>query len=219
MKTDTELQLGMEQVVSGLRNVISSRVVISGQSIEEVHVLADMGRAAKWIVRDVETALAARFGVDIDHRKISVAQLGTPGHRAHTDDRLVLASLIVELTVDATVVHVTLELGDQRIEGSCQGSRSPHERGKLAAQATLGAIESFIGVGPRLVLDHLGFMTLGTRQLCIASVLSTHHGHGQRLVGAALVESDQLEPPVKATLMAVNRRLGHWLSSGHELYA
>ncbi len=41
----------------------------------EVHVLAGSSRSPKQVVRDVESAVMARLGVAIDHKKISVAQV------------------------------------------------------------------------------------------------------------------------------------------------
>lgn len=63
-----------EATLGRLRGVLSSRIVVgAGGEIAEVHVMATAERGAKQIVRDVESALFANFGVRIDHRKISVA--------------------------------------------------------------------------------------------------------------------------------------------------
>jgi len=41
----------------------------------EVHVLANPGKPAKQVVRDVQSVAMAQFGVDIDHRIVSVVQI------------------------------------------------------------------------------------------------------------------------------------------------
>jgi hypothetical protein len=41
----------------------------------EVHVLANPGKPAKQVVRDVQSVAMAQFGLDIDHRIVSVVQI------------------------------------------------------------------------------------------------------------------------------------------------
>lgn len=207
------LQTEMEQVIGRLRSVISSRVVIEGDSVQEIHVLAEMDRPAKWIVRDVETALVATFGLPIDHRIISVAQLEGAETRRLTEARLVLSSIKVEMTPDGSSIQVELALGDEAATGSAQGPRNPRERGRLAALAVLDAVGAFLKPGVSVVLDHLSTMSLGARRICLASVLYCHQGREERLLGGAVVEEESTEPAVKAVLMALNRRLAHMLAS------
>ena len=70
-----------ESAIGQLRDVISVRV-IAGENgaIEEIHVLTESDRSPKHIVRDIESALMAKLGIQIDHKKVSVAQVrGTRG--------------------------------------------------------------------------------------------------------------------------------------------
>lgn len=191
----------------GLRNILSARVVVSEGSIEEIHVLADRGRPAKRIVRDVETALAARFGLFVDHRKVSVAQLDVEPEVAESAGRLVLTSLKVEIVADATEVHVDLMWGPEMLSGSSRGPRDARRQGPLAAEATLAAVAQACTDGVSVSLHHLETVRVGAREVCMASLLFLGRGHRERLLGSALVDADPHEPAVKATLDAVNRRL------------
>ncbi|REJ36676.1 MAG: hypothetical protein DIU84_05550, partial [Bacillota bacterium] len=66
----------IERLLAQLPGVISARLMVNDWgAIEELHVLATTERGPKQIVRDVESTLAARWGIKIDHKKISVAQL------------------------------------------------------------------------------------------------------------------------------------------------
>src|SRR5215831_13489441 len=47
--------------------------------LTEVHVLAHAGKAAKQIVRDIQSVALASFGIEIDRRIVSVVQLGSNG--------------------------------------------------------------------------------------------------------------------------------------------
>lgn len=191
-----------------LRNVLSARVVVSEDStIEEIHVLADKGRPAKRIVRDVETALAAKYGLSVDHRKVSVAQLDIEPAGPEGADRLILTSLRVELLASSSLVHVDLMWGSELLSGSSQGPRDVEGQGRLAAEATLNAVAQLCQDGVTLSLHQLNTVSVGARRVCLVSLLFLSRGQQERLLGSALVDSDPHESAVKATLDAINRRM------------
>lgn len=64
-----------EALLNSLTGVVSVRMVAKpGGAIEEIHVLTTEEVSPKQTVRNVESALQAHFDVEVDHRKISVAQ-------------------------------------------------------------------------------------------------------------------------------------------------
>jgi len=66
----------IESVIRQLRDVLSARVVADQRgAIQEIHVLISGSRNPKQTVRDIESAVMARLGVSVDHRKVSVAQI------------------------------------------------------------------------------------------------------------------------------------------------
>lgn len=197
----------LEHVITRLRGVVSSRVVMTNGTIDEIHVLAGTGRPAKQIVRDIETAFHAHFGLPIDHRKISVAQLDVAAGAPTGHQRIVLRALKTELTAETALVHVTLSVGDAILEGEAEGPRSSPARGRLAALATVQALQSLVAENGSLLLDQCVYVPVGPRCVCLVSLVFARSGREERLLGAALVEADHMEPAVKATLKAVNRRL------------
>lgn len=90
----------------------------------EVHVLANPGKPAKQVVRDVQSVAMAQFGLDIDHRIVSVVQIPqdavevgdqTPPHESEAPRLTVLPT--------ATPQDHTDELGDaQASELSAESS-------------------------------------------------------------------------------------------------
>ena len=68
----------LEDELCRLTGVHAVRVVgdRSGRPVE-VHVLADPSKPAKQIVRDVRAVAQTVFGIELDHRIVSVAQLNT----------------------------------------------------------------------------------------------------------------------------------------------
>src|SRR5258707_10471786 len=73
--SDAELR-ELEDELCRLGGVLAVRVVgdRNGRPIE-VHVLADQSKPAKQTVRDVRAVAQTMFGLELDHRIVSVAQL------------------------------------------------------------------------------------------------------------------------------------------------
>ena len=69
----------LEDAIRGLVAVQAVSVVLDGEVVREIHVLAGMGRKPKQVARDVQSLVVARFGRNIDHRVISVVQTNDPG--------------------------------------------------------------------------------------------------------------------------------------------
>lgn len=66
----------IEQLLRSLAGIISARAVVDGSGrLEEIHLLAAPGLHPKQIVRNVESALSAGLGIEINRRIVSVAQL------------------------------------------------------------------------------------------------------------------------------------------------
>jgi hypothetical protein len=66
---------GAEVLLDSLPGVISARIVTRpGGEIVEIHLLTSFEVSPKQTVRNVESALLAHFDLEVDHRKISVAQ-------------------------------------------------------------------------------------------------------------------------------------------------
>jgi len=74
-KRDVAWHQEVEHLLASLKGVISARVVgRPGGGIDEVHLLTTVDVSPKLTVRNVESALLARFNIPIDRRKVSVAQ-------------------------------------------------------------------------------------------------------------------------------------------------
>src|SRR2546426_1215176 len=64
-----------ENLIASLTGVLSTRVVVTPLGeISEIHVLTTNDVQAKQVGLNIESALMAQLGMEIDHRKISVAQ-------------------------------------------------------------------------------------------------------------------------------------------------
>lgn len=67
-----------ERLLASLEGIVSAHVVTDARGrIAEIHVLSASGLHPKQVVRNVESALSAGLGVEIDRRIVSVAQIRT----------------------------------------------------------------------------------------------------------------------------------------------
>ncbi|HEX6938947.1 MAG TPA: hypothetical protein VF158_06005 [Longimicrobiales bacterium] len=75
-RATTPLAPGVERLLASLTGVFSAHVVAGPEgTLQEIHVLATSELHPKQIVRNVESALSAGLGIEIDRRIVSVAQL------------------------------------------------------------------------------------------------------------------------------------------------
>ena len=200
-----------EQAIKQIKGVIAARIKVNDQGdIEEVHILAGSERAPKQIVRDIESLLIAQFDVQIDHKKISVAQVeddedGTFAIVESTRPKLVGVTL---RTVNGMAeVKVELLTGDKIIEGIAQGPSSAQNKLRLFVEATLQALSPLTLDKFLFVTEDVGITQLAKQQIALVSITSITTTGEQSLTGCALVRNDDREAVVKATLDAVNRKL------------
>ncbi|HUS88810.1 MAG TPA: hypothetical protein VMW91_05475 [Desulfosporosinus sp.] len=200
-----------EQAIKQIKSVIAARIKVNNQGeIEEVHILAGSGRAPKQIVRDVESILIAQFDLQIDHKKVSVAQVedDEDGTFAIVEStRPKLAGVTLRTINGLAEVKVELLTGDKIIEGIAQGPSSAHNKSRLFVEATLKALSPLTLDKFLFVAEDVGITQLAKQQIALVSITSITSAGEQSLTGCALVRNDDREAVVKATLDAVNRKL------------
>ena len=199
----------IENIIRSLNGVISA-CIVTGKSgeIEEIHVLADSTKAPKQIVRDVESALMAKFEVEIDHKKVSVAQTQN-GKQPHVGgSRLKFSDVAISLNGVKAEATVHLKNHSEMYTGTATGHSSSHNQLRLIATATLRAAENSQNADGALVLEDLSTLTLSGRNVVVVSVTMVTPRDEDLLSGSAIVKQDLWKAVVNASLDAVNRRLG-----------
>jgi len=197
-----------ERLISQIRDVISARVIPDSQgNIEEIHVLAGSGRSPKQIVRDVESAFMTQFGLAVDHKKVSIAQVQDQGEVSLEPTRIKLAAVTFSVTGPRADCHVQLELAGDVYEGGASGANSAAGRLRLVAAATVGAVEQYFQSTPMFSVDDVVSVNLAGRR-AVNVVLTLMTGAGEEsFVGSSLVKDDEREAVARATLDAINRRM------------
>ncbi|MBP8614132.1 MAG: hypothetical protein KBI40_04670 [Firmicutes bacterium] len=203
----------IEALLACLPGVQKARVVVDDWgAIKEIHILTGLDRSPKQIVRDVESALKAQWNINVDRRKVSVAQVKTKMPPA--DDRLRFVSL--EVKTDAkkgtSEVCVSLERNHEdeivSYTGRSEGDLSPRSVLYAIARATCLAANLTIPPSSEIFVDDVQSVKVGQKDA--VNVLVGLSGAGlncEYLLGAALVRREVGEACVRATLDAINRRL------------
>jgi hypothetical protein len=208
----------LEDALRSLPGVQAVSVVTSGSGEPtEVHVLAAPGKAAKQVVRDVQSLAMAGFGVDIDHRIVSVVQIGAqrPGElvehapgAARGDDarRAALLAVAVHSAGHDLTITVTLGVGGEEFLGRAEGFGTPSQRPRVAAAATLEAVAPLLG--SPCDLEYAQVLPAGPHQVAVVVLtLLTPRTGPQVLTGSAVVRTGPEDAVCRAVLDALNRQL------------
>lgn len=220
----------IEKLLAALAGVLSARIVTSTHGeLEEIHILAQAEYHPKRIVRNVESALCAGFGIEFDRRIVSVATVregvtlppprtavtasasrtptpaplhaGMPTPR----DRVVFHSF--EARVDAmrrATCTVTLRADSRKGKGEGTGLDSVHGRAEAAAQATLAALVELRGPAG-LGLDGVEVIELDGETAVLTAVRALDGRRAVELTGIAAIDDSPEEAAVLAVLQATNR--------------
>lgn len=226
---------GAERLLTTLTGVVSARLVAkAGGEVEEIHLLTSEEISPKQTVRNVESALLAHFDLNVDHRKISVAQTKTPPlplrqvdeteqlsggmfapqpALANPEKRILFAGHELEAERGHRIrMRVAVEWNGERFTGEAIGSDLPRARIELVAVATLKSIESALNAPDTdparqvdLALDGVKLLDAFDRHYVMVGVQAITRRKLTVLVGACPVEDSPDRASILATLQAADR--------------
>lgn len=201
------LSASMEEIVNSLPDIISSKVVLDeNKAIIELHILSNNNRNPKQISRDIQSALAAKFGISVDHKKISIAQV-TFNETTDNSFRLLIDSINYSTIGNIAEITVKLRKGDAVYDGVARGANSTMNTYRLIAAATLDCIHKLLKVSNAFVVEDIEKITLAKRDVMTIAVSFITTYQEELLVGSAIIRKNEKESIVKATLDAINRRI------------
>lgn len=201
----TVKQRELEETLCRLPTVDAVRVVGDNGTISEVHVLASPGKAAKQVVRDVQSLAMASFGLTIDRRVISVVQI----ENEELGQKERAAIIEIKEVPEGTKLHVSVTLGwqNEMFVGEATGPSASATRLRLVGEATLHALEQAIGDDIALALAAVDTPIVGNRPVAIAQIVMVSGGEERFMVGSAIVGQDPSQSAVRAVLDALNRQV------------
>ena len=193
-----------QELICRLEGVQAAQVVFAENGMPcEIHVLAGPEKSSKSLVRDIQSALTAQFGVQVDHRIISVAQL-SEGLVPRGDFRLAHTGLEIKSAGGRVSASVTLARGCDTYTGHGESANTPFARRRCVSEAALAAVNRAAGETCFEVAS-VDAVTLAGQGIVVTQVYSLRDG--QRLLGSAFLNEDPDNAAVHSVLSAVNRRL------------
>jgi len=200
-----------ERIIGQIKEVISARVVANDHgAIEEIHVLAGSGRGPKQIVRDIESAFMAQFGVSVDHKKISVAQV-QDDLAAGGQPRIKLVSVNLTTTGTKAEARVQLEFEETACEGTAIGVASGGNRLRLVAAACLQAVEQYFKGECVFAVEEIRVVSIANREAVLVAVALVTPTGEELFIGSSVIRDDDREAVARATLDAINRQFAVWV--------
>lgn len=210
MQDMIDLRVEIDRLLSNLSGVLAARTVLNDDDeIVEIHVLSDLSKSPKQLVRDIQSAAMASFGLDLDYKLISIAQVNdnmvVP--QSGVENRLTIRKIMISLDQNNLETNVILAMGDKTFEGSSRGPVSGRNRVYSAANACLEALKNYLGPAYNISLLELQRVTLAGNE-CFAAALSFVEPFGENIVyGIAPINSPEVEiqAVVMSVLSALNR--------------
>jgi hypothetical protein len=220
-----------ERLLLSLQGVVSARVVTRpGGAVEEIHILTTSEVRPKQTVRNVESALLAHLDLEVDHRKISVAQtteapakipepvplpmqLVYEAEPTANQSRLLFYSHQVETERHNEVRHrVEIEWKGDRYIGEATAADLARPKLDAVATATLVAVEKALqeklAEGRRAVtlsLDGVKIVDAFDRKFVLVAVHALSGRNVSRLAGTAVTDESTDRAAILATLQATDR--------------
>ena len=206
----------IERLVAALAGVVDARVITDAAGApEEIHVAAEAGLHPKQVVRNVESALNARFGLDLDRRIISVApqvadvveseSRGAPPPAPACELRLRYTGFQATMRAGRDVsCSVSLARGAHEYTGTAGGPDTPAGRAEAGARALFEALRDALG-SDVLALEGLTLLQAHGRTVALVSARALEGRETVALVGVAPIERSAEEAAILAALQATNR--------------
>ncbi len=205
----------LEDEFCRLSGVLAVRVVgdRGGRPIE-VHVLSDQTKPPKQTVRDVRAVAQTMFGLELDHRIVSVAQLDTGdqppavgAEPAVSESRVRIGTIHVDTEGVRAHVSVALLDGEREHVGSAEGSIAGVARPLLVASATLEAIRQFEPAAASVHIASAEIRRAGPSRVAMVTIVFVEPPNELIVSGSAVVRLESDDAVARALLDATNRRL------------
>lgn len=198
----------IEQFLLKIQSVIGAKVIMDQAGIiDEIHIISDLRRSPKQILRDVEAILISEFNQDVDYKKISIAQVKGNSIKSEQDPRIKLKAIEYGNCGTAIDVTVTLEKFGEAYMSTSSGIKTASNIMRLSGTATLMAVENFLGIHNVFVFEDAKEVALTNIRVIVVSITSIYRNREESYIGTARVGTDLNEAVTRATLDAINRHI------------
>ncbi len=202
-----EALAGLQQALTRIPGVERARVVGTDEP-REIHIVATGRKPSRQFVRDVEALAAAEFGLDIDHRIVSIVQIeetSTKQAGRPTIERVGLGKRDNSEWVEVTLKWPTGE----RTSGTGAAGTSREARARGAAAAVLECLDPKLSEKRATIeIDHVTLHSASNSAEWVLVHTTFYEESGSTpLLGSARVVDDIATAAANALLNAINRKL------------
>ncbi|MFW5976753.1 MAG: hypothetical protein ACOCQS_02285 [Bacillota bacterium] len=195
----------VKEKIKELDGIISCK--ITGDSeIDEIHIIADKRRQPKRIVRDVETIVLVNTDKEINHKKISIAQVNSESGESNSR-KVKLISIYQEH--NKPIIHIQLSVNGDSISKKIEGSFE-QPISKIVAEGMAEMIMDYTNFPGRIRVENV-FKTGINNEILIVKLILFNGGYSEeKLVGAVYINDNLPLAAGKACLKALNRKINGW---------
>jgi len=200
----------VENYLKKIQSVIGCKIVLGeDDEINEIHIVSDLRRSPKQILRDVEAIMITEFDTLVDYKKISIAQIQSGLLKLDQDPRLKLK--LIEYNNDGgnVAVKVALEKQGEIYESDLIGIHTTNNFKRLIGSVVLHAVEKYCDIQDAFVFEDVKEIDLANNKVVVVSIASVINKEEEIFIGTAKVMHDSKEAIARATLDAVNRHVLH----------
>ena len=195
----------MEETIEKLDSIIACKFVMNEEKyIEEIHIISNGKKSTKQISRDIQSILIARYDLDIDYKKISIAEI--PDHGFKTiESRLEIEKISQENHGSLATINIGLSKNGLSMENTTEGVNTPKNVERIIAETTLKCVEDTCKDGTTFALEDVQAVQLSSRKVIIVIIMALLNGEAKPMSGSCIIRDNYTESIVKASLDAINR--------------
>jgi len=205
------------EILSNLPDIFAVGLRFDEDQLVEIHVLASIERSPKQISRDIQSALYATYGIEVDHRIISIAQLPQDPFNKTVESAIPDAAPAKEVRLLFNGIDSSQKDGQYQVSVylSCNGKsytgriccrNSESHRNRSIATATLNAVNDLLGCDYFSLLDvKQVFVSDVAISVTVVEYQESRSSTPILLVGAAAQQDSPPTSIVRSTLDALNR--------------
>lgn len=195
----------IEKTIEKLDSIVSCKIISDhNNNFEEIHIVSNGTRTAKQLVRDIQSILIATYNIQIDHKKISIAEIQDNSLKKSAT-RLKLMSVSHDNNGQKAMVKVVLDNHRDVFENSKMGINTCRNVDRMLVDVTLKTVEEAYGYEETFILEDVKTINISTDKAVIVVITCINNGIERRFCGSCLITNDYKEAVVKATLDALNR--------------
>ena len=206
----------IEKSLKDLNDILFAKIVLSeDEDIKEIHIITNDSSNPKNITRDIESFLLAKYNIQVDYRKISIAQVKDKEitdkqikeEESESSLRIKFSDIKAETVDNQFEVCVKLENNGKIYEGKVSGKNWDENQEYLVAKAALEAISSYLEGSVFFQVDEIKKIELDSKEIIVVSINLIDSKRKENLVGSTVMKDDLNKAVVKAILKSTNRRI------------